>query len=843
MHPTLRLLIVFCLLGAGGTVVMADTGRTTLEFNGDWRFTRGDPAGASSPELDDSGWRTLRLPHDWSIETPHTRDHAGGSTAFLQGGIGWYRKHFMVASSKAVWIVFDGIYNNARIWINGHELEPHPYGYTPFTRELTPYLKTDGAANLLAVRVDRSAYIDCRWYPGSGIYRDVKLIMTGDVHIPQWGTFVSTPVAEAEAAEVRIETTLRNTRDISTPVSLRSRIISPDGARTAEVITDLTLPRGASSVQQQQIRVPHPDRWDLDHPVLYQLEQAVVSGDQTLDSLVTPFGIRSLRYDAEEGFLLNGAKYIFKGVCLHHDAGCVGAAVPDAVWARRLQTLKDLGCNAIRTAHNPPSDAFLGLCDRMGFLVQDEAFDEWDHPKDKRKNYNQETKDDETRGYTEYFSAWAQRDIQSMVLRDRNHPSVVMWSTGNEIEWTYPRYGQAAGYWTQGRDGNLYYLEEPPHDADTIRRRFEASEPVGPELADTARKLAGWVRELDDTRPVTANLVMPSVSHISGFTDSLDIVGYSYRRAVYDYIHQRYPGTFMVGTENWTQWEEWEPVLEKPYLNGIFLWTGINYLGESRRWPRRGSDSGLLDFAGFMKPSAWMFKTLWSEQPTVRAFSEPLADSHYVLDPASGEIRERPDRPRTWKWGWANVKEHWNYRDDQPVYVEAYANCDEVELLLNDRSLGVQRLTDQADRIFKWVVPFAPGNLVVKGRNRGAMVAEHCTRTAGDPVSIVLSVDRDTLCAGSEDVVHLTAQLVDAGGVPVRHQERRIRFAIEGDARNIGVDHGSTQITQDAKSDHCMTAQGRCLMILQAGRTSGTVSVVASSDALASATIELEQHR
>lgn len=823
------------------SLVQTQAQARSVNFNDDWTFHLGDEATASESTFDSSRWRKLSVPHDWSVEQSFTQENAGGSTAFLPGGIGWYRKTFRISETsrdQITRIEFDGIYNNAEIWINGHYLGLHPYGYTPFSYNLTEHLNYGDEENVIAVKVDRSAYLDCRWYPGSGIYRDVKLVTIPKVHIPQWGVDITTPEVNEDSSTVLIQTTVSNQTNESCTVQLSTILKDNSGQTVGSETVNTTLEAGETRVLEKQIQVLKPTLWSPQTPTLYTAHSELHS-DVGMDSESTTFSVRHIRYDANHGFFLNNRRTIFKGVCLHHEAGSVGAAVPLGVWKRRLEKLKELGCNAIRTAHNPPSEKFLDLCDQMGFLVQDEIFDEWDHPKDKRHNYKQLAASEETEGYTRFFREWAEADTNAMMLRDRNHPCIVMWSIGNEIEWTYPGYEDAAGYWDKSNDTD-YYHHEPPYDDEKRRRIFKESDRGDYELAETAARLAAYVRKLDTTRPVTANMVIPTVSQFSGYSDVLDVDGYSYRQAVYQYCKKRAPDKPMIGTENWIQWSEWKPVLEHRYIAGIFLWPGISYMGEAKEWPQKANSCGLMDLAGFENPSYHYFKSLWSEEKMVRITTTKLADSHYLIDSES-QLVENPDKPRPTYWDWPDLAEHWNYEDGELIYVEIYSNVEAVELSLNGISLGKKSIHDSEDRILRWVVPFEAGILTAIANDDTKTIAQHEMKTVGEPEAVALSTYEDRMKADGCDVAHITAQLVDADGQPVRHTNRTIHFGVKGNATNIGVDNGSSYSVQDCKSDKCTTDKGHCLMILQAGTQPESISIEATSDDLKGGRIIIEQ--
>ncbi|WP_199271714.1 glycoside hydrolase family 2 TIM barrel-domain containing protein [Paraglaciecola sp. L3A3] len=734
--------------------------RQEIDFNFAWKFSLSADDTAYLAEYDDSQWREVRLPHDWSIEADYAEQGRAGATGYLPGGTAWYRKTFTTPNdSNKTQIVFDGVYNHSKVWVNGYFLGERPYGYAPFYYDLTPYLHTNGKKNVLAVFVDHSRYVDSRWYTGSGIYRNVKLISTNKTHIPIWGSYVTTPDVSKSQATVLVKTTIQNDAITNKKLMVVTELKDAAGNILTTVENPVTVSSTDGTKINQTLDVNNPELWSPDSPTLYSVVIRLKENGNILDSNTVSTGFRYFVNDPQQGFFLNGKSMKIKGVNIHHDGGLVGAAVPKGVWKRRLQTLKDAGVNAIRTAHNPASAEFLDLCDEMGFLVQAEAFDEWDNRKDKRKNFNQTSELDYiTQSYSQYFAKWAERDLKAMLYRDRNHPSIFQWSIGNEIEWTYPRYTSATGYWDKNNSGKYnYYWDEPPYSQAEIEKRFNASAVKGAELAKTAANLAKWTREVDTTRPITANLVTPSVSHFSGYAEVLDVIGYSYRQSIYERGHQHYPNKMIMGTENWVQWHEWQTILDKAYIPGIFVWTGINYLGESNGdWPTKGSGSGMLDFAGFTKPSYHMMKSIWSDEPHIYITTQPLADSAYqvvddkVIEKESGNWKQV-------KWGWPSVNHHWNYSNNENIAVEVYTNQPGVELFLNDKSLGVRYLKDNPDHILKWSVPFNQGKLTAKTVNGKY---SHEINTAGEPVAVKLSVDKPVLNADNYDVAHITAQLL-----------------------------------------------------------------------------------
>ncbi|ADE53634.1 glycoside hydrolase family 2 TIM barrel-domain containing protein [Coraliomargarita akajimensis] len=778
--------------------------RKTVSLNGEWSFVNTGVIGGEAIDLDRSDarvqWRTVKVPHDWSVESPFSKD-LDGATGWLPGGVAWYRKTIEALGTDVTYLHFDGVYNNAEVYVNGKKVGERPYGYAPFFVDISDQLRQ--GENLIAVRVDHSRYVDSRWYTGSGIYRNVELVGVAKTHIPIWGSFVTTPTVSAERASVQLQVEVCNPEG----AELRTVILNTQGQQVAEVAC------AATAVTTQQLTIKKPDLWDVESPHLYTAVFTVLKDGKELDRYETIFGIRSFRFDVDKGFFLNGRNLKIKGVCLHHDAGCVGAAVPKDVWRRRLEILRRGGANAIRIAHNPGSDEFLELCDEMGFLVQDEFFDEWDNPKDKRLNQNERHDDYMSRGYTEYFQEWAERDLKDVMRSHRNHPSIFQWSIGNEIEWTYPRNAEATGYFGMKANGN-YFWNKPPHSLEEIDEQLAKLPRGAYDIGETAQKLSKWTKEMDTTRPVIANCILPSASYRSGYADALDIIGFSYRRVLYDYGHENYPNLPLMGTENLAQWHEWKAIMERPFVSGTFLWVGIDYLGESAScWPRRSKKSGLLNTAGFEKGSYHMMKTLWDETPHVHLTSQTLEKSPYIYDAETDFIGEEDaDAWKTKTWFWHDVNTHWNYTEGELIAAEVYTNCEAVELFLNGASLGVKHLADFDDHIIKWAVPYAAGTLEAR-----AIDASCTLTTSGEAVAIELDVDG----------CHVVAQVVDDAGIPIQSSEFEIHFKITGVGRLLGVDNGDCYSTQTFQANQVVTDQGRCLLVVE-----GDCEVTASADGL-----------
>jgi beta-galactosidase len=783
---------------------MEQKARQRLSFDEQWRFTRGDPSGAERSNFDDLTWGILNLPHDWSIAGAFSQDNpSGGGGGYLPGGVGWYRKTFSLAQTdqgKMVSIEFDGAYKNCNIWINGHPLGFHPYGYTSFAYDLTPFLIPE--KNVLAVRVDNSQQPDARWYTGSGIYRHTWLVITSPLHVAHWGTYVTAPFVSETRALVSVRTRLRNEGPLERSCKLLTEILDADG----HVVASNEVNHPVAPVQEHEalqfMQVSQPRLWSLEEPYLYRAHNTLSVGDEVVDDYDTPFGIREIGFDANRGFLLNGRQVKINGVCLHHDGGCVGAAVPERVWERRLEILKEMGCNGIRTSHYPSAPEFLDLCDRMGFMVMGEAFDEW---KQGKFPY----------GYHDYFDDWAAADLKSMLHRDRNHPSIVIWSVGNEI------------------------LEQ-----------------MVPDGAAVLKKLVDTVHQEDPTRSATSacDYIAAHIPVTQAFLELLDVVGYNYvdrwedrREKYYSLDHHKFPHWKMIGTENisvpgrrgeysledsqgW--WERpypsnsiaaeqlWRFTRTYDYVAGDFMWTGIDYLGESY-WPNKNSSSGVLDMCGFPKDGYYFYQSQWTTKPMIYLFP------------------------------------HWNWegKEGQVIPVLCFTNCDSVELFLNGKSFGLKsyvfpargmdvtkgwgeqdynrmRNPTTGDLHLAWDVPYEPGTLRAVGKKNGQVVCMQEVVTAGAPARLECTADREAISADGQDVVHLTIRVLDAAGQRVPKAENLISFDIAGEGRLIGVDNGSPTSHAPFQASECKAFNGLCIAIIQSTAKAGKIQMTVTSPGL-----------
>jgi len=770
--------------------------RVTQDFDANWLFSRGDFASAMMPAFDDSGWRQVNVPHDWSIEGPFGADYGSGN-GYAPGGIGWYRKHFQLdpnQQSRVVTIEFDGVYDYSEVWVNGQLVGGRPYGFSSFQFDLTPFVKFGSDDNVIAVRVDHSRFADSRFYTGSGIYRNVRLVITDKLRIAHWGTYLTTPKIKGDSATVQVETTVESGSSDKREFSLQSDIVAPGGEIVASVTTSKSAAGDSSQTMVQELKVSRPELWSPDSPSLYTLKSRVTTGGAVVDETETPFGIRTAIFDADKGFFLNSVSTKLKGVCLHHDAGPLGATVPEKALERRLRELKEIGVNAIRTSHNPPDPELLDLCDRLGFLVMDEAFDEFTPGKNKWvTGWNNGVPDHF--GYNEIFAQWSVTDIQDMVRRDRNHPGIILWSVGNEVD----------------------YANDPFSDP-VLGDKYQPENPPARDLLKCAQPLINAVKSLDRTRPVTAALANIKMSDAVNLPELFDAVGYNYQESRYAADHEKFPKRIIYGSENNHQYAAWRAVQTNNYISGQFLWTGIDYLGEAGKWPNRVSDWGLLDLCGFKKPAGWFRQSLWSDKPMV------------YLCVASGN----GGQPRI-----AGV-ESWNWPSNSMQTVRCFANCPEVTLALNDKVIGTKRLSEAVNGVLSWQVPFEPGTLKAIGHANGQDVCNYALKTAGPPSRIELLPDVTELRADGKDVCHVEFRIVDENGVRIPDAEPEVSFEMTGPASLLGIGNGDLNNIEDCKANTHRAFQGRGLAILQTTTTPGGITLEATASGLESASVTLQ---
>jgi beta-galactosidase len=799
----MKKIIILLAAVISASILMAQNPEPGINrFDSGWRFHRGGALSAENPQFDDSGWRLVDLPHDWSIEdmpgtqSPFNRDAISQvSGGFTTGGTGWYRKSFNIPSelaAKRILIQFDGVYMNPEVWINGVSLGSHPYGYTSFWFDITDNVNF-GKPNILAVKV-RNEGENSRWYSGSGINRHVWLKILEPVHVAQWGTRITTPDVEAESATVNIKTKVNNQSGNALNIRINTRIINEKGIEKGKSAgSEQLIEKNGSSEFSENIKVSKPSLWSPESPALYTAVSEVYIADKLSDRIETLFGIRTFHFDGINGFTLNGKSMKLKGGCFHDDNGPLGSKSYDRAEERRVELLKASGFNAIRCSHNPPAPAFLDACDRQGMLVIDETFDMWNDG----KNEND---------YHIYFQKWWKKDIESMIKRDFNHPSVILWSIGNEI---------------------------PGMNT--------------PEVVKTAQTLADFVRANDPTRPVTAavNGLNPDKDP---FFAALDIAGYNYgsggdhqNKSIFDTDHERVPSRIMVQTESYAleAFRSWMDVMDHPWLVGDFVWTGFDYIGEaSIGWrgywqeqnffPWNLAFCGDIDICGWKRPQSYYRDALWK--------SNQLA---LFVKPPKPSFPENPDKMFWSKWDWFDAVADWNWSGNENTLLEvtAYSSCDEVELFINSRSLGKMK-TDRATE-FKatWNVPYQAGELKAVGYTGKKQVNTAIIRTAAEPAQIKMSADRNVIKADGQDLSYVTVELVDDNGIRNPKAENPVKFEIEGQGKIIGTGNANPVSLESYTAPERKAWQGRCLVVIKSDHVEGKMILRASSPGLTPATI------
>ncbi len=803
-----RFKLVILFVVASGLQLIAQSPRAVIDFNKDWKFLLGNDSLAKEKSYSDKQWRSLSLPHDWSIESNFSKDapatNQGGS---LPGGIGWYRKTFslpLAAKGKKVTIVFDGVYKNSEVWINGRYLGKRPNGYANFSYELTPYLLFD-KTNVIAVKVDNTAQPDSRWYTGSGIYRDVKLVITNKISFAENGIYITTEHTKDDA-QVNIKATIEAGGQNTGLYQVKYSVIDAKGKAVADANYHTAVMQqlqGKLTTELFTYGIKQPVLWSADKPSLYKLKATLLVNGGIQDEITVPFGIRSFYFDAAKGFFLNNKPVKLKGVCLHHDLGALGAAFNREAAKRQLQLLKEMGCNAIRCSHNPPAAAFLDLCDEMGFLVIDEAFDMW---KKKKNKYD----------YHLNFEEWCEKDLSAMVLRDRNHPSIIAWSIGNEI-----------------------------------REQFDSSG------LTITRKLSEVVKGLDPSRPVIAALTETVYEkNFIAQSGALDLLGFNYKHFDYDSLPVRFPGQKFIATETASALETrgvyeshsdsiktwppgakeqdkfegnpdytasaydntkaywggvhektWLAVKNRPFMAGAFVWSGIDYLGEPvpyPQFPSRSSYYGIIDLAGLPKDVYYMYQSEWTDKPVLHLFPH-------------------------WTWKKGDTVDVWSY----------YNNADEVELYVNNKSVGKKSKTDSTLHVM-WRVPYEAGAIKVVSRRNNKIILTKEIKTAGKPYRVELIASKKSLRNDGKDLSFITARVVDKNGNLVPDAGHRIRFTVSGPGIVAGTDNGYQADTISLKNNQRHAWKGMALAIVQSSEKKGNITLKADSAGLLPAIISLK---
>lgn len=793
-------LVFFCGICLNANAYLEDNYRKQL-FDYGWKFALGDYSDASSIHYNDNDWRTLDLPHDWSIEDrTDPANPMGNDGGYFPAGIGWYRKSFELPSTykdKKVGIYFEGVYMNAEVFVNGKSVGMHPYGYSSFYYDLTSYLRY-GEKNIIAVRVDNSQQKNCRWYTGSGIYRHVWLTATNPVHINHWGVAITTPEVNESKAVVQVKTVLRNESSSGRRVTLTTQLRRGE-EEAGKGENAVELPANGTKEVIQTISVLRPALWSPASPELYKAYLTVSEAGNTLDHTTETFGIRTITYSAEKGLFLNGKRIILNGGCLHHDNGLLGAAAYDRAEERKAELMKAAGFNAVRTAHNIPSEAFLHACDRLGLLVIDEPFDGW---RDSKNKYD----------YSTLFDQWWQQDVESMVLRDRNHPSIFCWSIGNEV------------------------IE---------RKKLE--------VVTTAKKLADHVHKFDSSRPVTSALA--AWDNDWEIYDPLaavhDIVGYNYllHRAPAD--HQRVPSRVIMQTESYPRdaFANWALVEDNNYIIGDFVWTAIDYLGESgigryyyvgetegehyerNHYPWHGAYCGDIDLTGWRKPISHYRELLYnSEKKLYMSVKEP---DHFY-----GKIKET-------LWSVWPTWESWNWpgHEGKEIQVEIYSRYSKVRLYLNDRLIGEQLTGREQQFKAVFTLSYEPGILKAVGVETEVEVEETIMKTSGNPAQIKLTADRTEIKADGQDLTFVTVEIQDKEGIIEPNANNHLSFDVKGTGVIAAVGNADLKDTDSYVGHQRKAWKGRAIVVVKSTQKKGKIVLKVTSPGLIPATVTIRTNK
>jgi len=776
-----------------------------VKFDDDWTFHLGAAQGAEQASFDDSKWRKIDLPHDWSIEdvegtaSPFNINAISQvSGGFTTGGTGWYRKKFTVETKdkeKRIQIEFDGVYMNADVWINGYQLGNHPYGYTGFTFDITDHVKF-GAPNVIAVEVKNEGQ-NSRWYSGSGIYRHVWLDIIDPIHIAHWGNFITTPEVSAAEAKINCKTNIVNETSMDATVSIITKFINASGAEVA-IGTELkqVITAKKSFEFSQDAVIKSPQLWSCESPALYSAVTTIYNNGGLISTEVNHFGIRTISFDVEKGFQLNGQIIKLKGGCFHHDNGPLGSKAYDRAEERKVELLRANGYNAIRCSHNPPSPAFLEACDRLGMLVIDEAFDMW--------NYGKNPYD-----YHLYFKNWWKKDIEAMVCRDRNHPSIIMWSIGNEI----PERGNAEG-------------------------------------VATAKLLSGYIKNLDPTRAITS-----AVNGLNADKDpyfaQLDIAGYNYaaggdhlKKSIYTEDHNRLPKRIMYGSETYPleAFDSWMETIHHPYVIGDFVWTAFDYIGEAsigwlgyfqkqNFYPWNLAYCGDIDICGWKRPQSYYRDALWKENQIALFVAPPVPS-----------FEQNPERESWSKWHWLDAVSNWNWEGygNKSLEVTIYSSCKQVELFLNEKSLG-KKSTDRSTKFMAtYQVPYQKGTLRAVGYDeRNKIVNSAMLASADNAVNIKLTADKKMIKANNQDLSYITVELMDEKNNLDPLAENLIKFQIEGPGTIAGVGNANPRSLESYQQAKHKAWRGKCLVIIKAGKNAGEIRLRAVAEGMQTAVLTI----
>lgn len=800
----------------------------SVKINDNWNFHFGDVDQKFPLDLKGKAWEKVQLPHDWSIRQPLDSTFASAS-GYLPGGIGWYSRQVYIPQEdrgKKMFLYFEGVYNRSEVFVNGKSLGKRPNGYLSFSYDISANVKY-GSENQISVRVDHSLDADSRWYTGSGIYRNVWLVRAAPIHLDQWGVYAY-PEIQGNKGVLHVETSLKNESAAAATLSVLSELLDGQGQVVSKTFKQLNVNAAGMAKASYDITLHNPQLWNITKPNLYTLRTTIRRNNKVLDQSVIKTGFRKFFFDADQGFALNGQAMKIKGVCLHHDAGVLGAAFYPEVWRRRLSTLKELGVNAIRTSHNPQSPELYALCDELGVLVLNEAFDEWEYPKRKwLTGWNIGTPG--FQGSFDFFNQWGEKDLADMVKRDRNHLSIFAWSIGNEVDYPNDPYSHPV---LSGSKENGF--------TQPIFGGYKKDAPDANRLGEIAIKLAAVVRSYDKSRPVTAGLAGVAMSNETAYPGALDIAGYNYTESRYAQDHLRYPKRVIYGSENRHDFQAWKSVTDNKHIFGQFLWTGIDYLGESGKWPSRGFYSGLVDFAGFIKPRGYFRQSLWSAKPMAYLGSYPLERNNDNKNAMS--VLESSEEPQKNAAPSMDAWPVWNYQPGELIRVVCYTNAQKARLELNGKVVGEEKPYDQKYGIISWDIPFSEGKLEVIGmdKNGHETVKQVLRSSKAQRLIRILQGDRMRVKA-DQGIAQIEIEIVDQDGTPVVQADQELTCVIAGNARLLGMESGNNSDMGDYTDKKQRVFHGKMITYVQtSGQKSSQVMVSFTSPGLSPAKIVLD---
>lgn len=799
------------------------------KINYGWRFYLGEIDNAHAIEFNDNNWQIVNLPHDWSVAQPYSPTYAS-CMGYLPGGIGWYRKIIDIPreqQNNQVYLYFEGVYNRSTVYINGKLVGERPNGYVSFAYDITSFVNF-GTKNTISVRVDHSKDADSRWYTGSGVYRDAWLVYASPIHIAQWGVYAYSEIKSNKNALLHIETEVENNADENANITIVNELFDESNKSIAKQTTKTSIKGKSNTTLKQKLNIKNPILWNLENPTLYSLNTKVYTNGKLIDENTLKTGIRSFTFDPKKGMALNGKWIKAKGVCIHHDSGVLGAASYKDVWKRRLNTLKEIGVNAIRTSHNPQATHLYELCDELGVLVIDELYDEWKYPKRKwLDGWNMGTPGYE--GSYDYFEEWGEKDLEDIIRRDRNHVSIFAWSIGNEVDYPNDPYSHPILSTGGGED-----FTQP------LLGGYKKEAPDATELGVIAKKLATAVRKYDTSRPITAGLAGVSMSNSTDYPFVLDIAGYNYTESRYKTDHEKYPDRVIYGSENRHELEAWLSVVNNEHIFGQFLWTGIDYLGESGQWPSRGFYSGLVDFGGFIKPRGYFRQTLWSDKPTIYigTYPTPGEDSGSGMKDVWSQlqnqsIKRKEEKPSMDAWP------IWNYETGESIRVVCYSNAPYMQLYLNGKAITKKKAYDNELGIVYWDIPYQEGKLEALGFDKSDKeVVRTFIQSSGRPYKLIVT-NQNPVISKNQGIAHVVVTVVDEDNIPVLLADNEIKCMIDGDATLLGLEASNNEDMSDYSDNIHRVFNGQILAYIQANGSEDTVKVKFTSSLLKSAETEI----